>query len=63
VVFFARLGGKPIEFDKGKSGTAVANVEKLPSVTDTLIGAVRNGELDAVLGQVKRRPMQKKKAA
>jgi hypothetical protein len=64
VVFFVRLGGKPIEFDKGKSGIAVASVEKLPGVIDTLIGAVRNGELDTVLNQaVKRPPTQKKKAA
>jgi hypothetical protein len=34
---------KPIEFDKGKSGIAVASVEKLPGMIDTLIGAVRNG--------------------
>ena len=32
-------------------------------VIDTLIAAVRNGELDTVLSQVKRPPMQKKKAA
>jgi hypothetical protein len=29
-VFFVRLGGKPVEFDKGKSGIAVASAEKLP---------------------------------
>jgi len=63
LVFFVRLGGKPIEFDKDKSGIAVATAEKLPGVIDTLIAAVRNGELDTVLGQVKRPPMQKKKAA
>jgi Family of unknown function (DUF6641) len=63
LVFFVRLGGKPVEFDKGKSGIAVASAEKLPGVIDTLIAAVRNGELDTVLGQVKRPPMQKKKAA
>jgi hypothetical protein len=63
LVFFVRLGGKPIEFDKGKSGVAVASIEKLPAVIDTLIAAVRNGELDTVLGQVKRPPIQKKKAA
>ena len=55
--------GKPIEFDKGKSGIAVASAEKLPDVIDTLVAAVRNGELDSVLAQVKRAPMQKKKAA
>jgi hypothetical protein len=63
LVFFVRLGGKPIEFDKGKSGIAVASAEKLPGVIDTLIAAVQKGELDTVLGQVKRPPMQKKKAA
>lgn len=63
LVLFVRLGGKPMEFDKGKSGIAVASVEKLPTVIDTLIAAVRNGELDQLLGQVKRPPMQKKKAA
>src|SRR3981081_335306 len=64
VVFFVRLGGKPLEFDKGKSGIAVASVEKLPGVIDTLVAAVRNGELDTVLGQANRaRPIPKKKAA
>ena len=51
LVFFVRLGGKPIEFDKGKSGIAVASAEKLPGLIDTLIAAVRNGELDQVLAQ------------
>jgi hypothetical protein len=36
LVFFVRLGGKPVEFDKGKSGIAVASAEKLPAVIDTL---------------------------
>ena len=45
LVFFVRLGGKPMEFDKGKSGIAVQSVEKLPGVIDTLIAAVRSGEL------------------
>ena len=63
LVFFVRLGGKPIEFDKGKSGIAVPSAEKLPGVIDTLIAAVQKGELDSVLGQVKRPPLQKKKAA
>jgi len=64
VVLFVRLGGRPIEFDKGKSGIAVASIEKLPGVIDMLIAAVRNGELDTVLNQAVRRPlMQKKKAA
>jgi hypothetical protein len=28
LVFFVRLGAKPIEFDKGKSGIAVPSAEK-----------------------------------
>src|SRR5262249_38494277 len=45
-VFFIRAGQKPIEFEKGKSGIAVPSLDKLPSVIDTVIAAVRNGELD-----------------
>ena len=64
LVFFVRLGGKPIEFDKGKSGISVQAAEKLPSVIDALIAAIRNGDLDQLFAQsVKRPPMQKKKAA
>ena len=41
-----RSGLKPIEFEKGKPAIAVSSLDKLPSVIDTLITAVRNGELD-----------------
>jgi hypothetical protein len=50
-VFFVRLGWKPIEFDKGRAAIAVSSLDKLPSVIDTLIAAVRNGELDEQLAQ------------
>ena len=50
-VFFIRAGQKPIEFEKGKSAIAVPSLDKIPSVIDTLIGAVRNGELDEPLAQ------------
>ena len=64
LVFFVRLGAKPIEFDKGKSGIAVPSAEKLPGVIDTLIAAVQKRELDSVLAQASRaRPIPKKKAA
>ena len=43
---FVRSGLKPIEFEKGKPAIAVQSLDKLPSVIDTLITAVRNGELD-----------------
>src|SRR5258708_8324572 len=51
LVFFVRFGWKPLEFDKGKSAIAVPSLDKLPAVIDTLISAVRNGELDEQLAQ------------
>ena len=42
-------GTKPVEFEKGKAGVAVPSKEKLPALIETLITAVRNGELDEVL--------------
>jgi Family of unknown function (DUF6641) len=43
---FVQSGLKPIEFEKGKPAISVASLDQLPSVIDTLIAAVRNGELD-----------------
>lgn len=63
-VFFVRLGGKPVEFEKGKAGIAEPSLDKLPAMIDTLIAAVRNGELDEALAQsAKQRGIPKKKAA
>src|SRR5258707_1206933 len=45
-------GTKPIEFEKGKAGVAVQSRDKLPAVIDSLIGAVRAGELDDVLARL-----------
>lgn len=49
LILTVRYGFKPIEFEKGKAGIAVPSKEKLVGVIDTLIAAVRAGELDAVL--------------
>ena len=49
--FFIRAGWKPVEFEKNKSAIAVPSLDKLSSVIDTLIAAVRNGELDDQLAQ------------
>ena len=49
--FCIRSGWKPIEFEKGKAAIAVPTLEKLPPIIDTLIAAVRNGELDEQLAQ------------
>jgi len=43
---FIRAGFKPIELDKAKTAIAVTSLDKLPTVIDTLITAVRNGERD-----------------
>lgn len=46
IVMSIKFGAKPIEFEKGKAGILVPSKEKLPAVIDTLIAAVRAGELD-----------------
>jgi hypothetical protein len=61
--FFVRSGLKPIEFEKGKAAIAVPSLDKLPSVIDTLITAVRNGELDEQLIQSSKVGMVKKRKA
>jgi hypothetical protein len=64
--FFIRSGWKAIEFEKGKAAIAVPTLEKLPAIIDTLITAVRNGELDEQLAQASaqaRPPKGKRKTA
>ena len=62
-LFTIRSGWKPIEFDKGKSAIVVHSHEKLPAIIDTLIAAVRNGELDEHLAQGSKVGMGKKRKA
>ena len=60
-----RSGLKPIEFEKGKPAIAVSSLDKLPSVIDTLITAVRNGELDQQFAEASKQatPRKPKRAA
>jgi hypothetical protein len=51
VVISIKFGAKPIEFEKGKAGIVVPSKDKLPTVIDTLIAAVRAGELDELFSQ------------
>jgi hypothetical protein len=44
---------KLIEFDDGKNAIAVSSLDEIPTMIDSLIRAVRNGELDAQLAQAK----------
>lgn len=41
-----KFGSRPVEFEKGKVGIMVQTKEKVTGVIDTLIAAVRTGELD-----------------
>jgi hypothetical protein len=59
---FVRSGLKPIEFEKGKAAIAVPSLDKLPVIIDTLITAVRNGELDEQL-VISRKVSSKRRAA
>ncbi len=52
VVMSIKFGSKPVEFEKGKAGIVVGSKEKLPALIDTLIAAVRAGELDDHFSQV-----------
>jgi hypothetical protein len=63
-VFFMRMGWKTIEFEKGKSAIAVQSLDKMPTIIDTLITAVRNGELDEQLAQASSqvKPPKRKRA-
>ena len=51
IVLTVRYGFKTIEFEKGRAGIAVPSKEKLVGGIDTMIAAVRAGELDEVLTQ------------
>jgi hypothetical protein len=51
IVMSIKFGAKPIEFEKGKAGIVVPSKDKLPTVIDTLIAAVKEGELDSLFAQ------------
>ena len=51
VHFMLRYGSKPLPLDKaGNSSVEVGKLDALPGVIDTLLAAVRAGELDTQLG-------------
>lgn len=58
------FGGKPVEFEKGKAAIAVPSADKVPAVFESLIAAVRAGEMDDILKQAsQQRPFVRKKAS
>jgi hypothetical protein len=64
-VMTVKVGSKRIEFEKGKAAIVVPSIDKLPSVIDTLIKAVRAGELDEQINQSSKfgRPLPPRKVA
>jgi hypothetical protein len=64
-VMTVKVGARRVEFEKGKAAIAVGSVDKLPGIIDTLIKAVRAGELDEQLSQSSKspRPLPTRKAA
>ncbi len=64
-VMTVKVGSKRIEFEKGKAAIAVPSMEKLPGVIDTLIKAIRAGELDEQINQSTKfgRPIPSRKVA
>ena len=59
-VFFVRQGWKRVEFGKGKAAIIVPSLDNLPSVIDTVITAVRNGELDQQLAEASKQTNPRK---
>ena len=53
IIMLIRYGNRLIELDKGRAGIAVGTRDKLVGVVDTIIAAVRAGELDEQLGAVR----------
>ena len=49
VIMTLRVGFSAIEIEKGKAGIAVPSRDKVPDVIETLVAAVRAGELDQVI--------------
>jgi hypothetical protein len=51
IALTVRYGSKPIEFEKGKAAIVLPNKAAVAGALDTLITAVRAGELDETLAQ------------
>ncbi len=47
-----RYGARPLELSKGKRAISIAQVAMLPGALNTLIAAVKAGELDAAIEAV-----------
>jgi len=64
LVLVVRWGAKPLEFERGKAGIAVADPAKLIQVLEKLVAAAEAGEFDAMIAAAnKQRTVGRKKAA
>jgi hypothetical protein len=64
IALTVRYGSKPIEFERGKAAIILASKGALAGTLDTVIAAVRAGELDEILAQqAKARVMPRPKRA
>lgn len=59
-LFFIKVGQKPVEFEKGKPAISLGSPDKIPTLIDTLVAAVRSGELDEALAQASKAATVKK---
>jgi hypothetical protein len=48
-IAFGIRAGRLVEFEKGKTAIVVPSLDKLPGAIDTVIAAVKAGELDTQL--------------
>ena len=64
LVLVVRWGSKPMEFERGKGGIVVEDLNVLINTLTRLIAAVEAGEMDAIIANMnKQRPVAKKRAA
>jgi hypothetical protein len=64
IALTVRAGGRAIEFEKGKTAIVVPGLDQLGPTIETVIAAVRAGELDELLSQqAKARDLPKSKRA
>ena len=65
VILTVRYGARVIEFEKGKSAIVVGTRDQLVPTINNVIGAVKSGELDQLLGQMSKQAVlnKRKKAA
>lgn len=64
LVLVVRWGSKPMEFERGKAGIVVEDLNVLINTITRLIAAVEAGEMDAIIANMnKQRPVAKKRAA